>query len=102
MKKKNKTKPKKLKLENANWTFNKKLVKHFDEHIQNSIPLYNWTHILGLRISDFFLPNHSKMIDLGCSTGTFINALNERHKNKKINFIGVDEQQSMIKFAKKK
>ena len=65
---------KKIKLDNANWTFNKKIVKYFDEHIQSSIPLYNWTHVIGLKISDFFLPNGSKMIDLGCSTGTFIKA----------------------------
>tara|TARA_B100000029_G_scaffold195241_1_gene193365 strand:- start:2312 stop:3010 length:699 start_codon:yes stop_codon:yes gene_type:complete len=93
---------KKINLKNANWTFNKKIVKYFDEHIQSSIPLYNWTHVLGLKISDFFLPNNSKMIDLGCSTGTFIHALSDRHKDKKINFIGIDEQQSMIDFSKKK
>jgi len=92
---------KKINLENANWTFNKKIVQYFDEHIQSSIPLYNWTHVIGLKVSDFFLPNNSKMIDLGCSTGTFIKALKKRHFNKKISFIGVDEQASMIKFAKK-
>ena len=47
---------KKIKLDNANWTFNKKIVKYFDEHIQSSIPLYNWTHVIGLKISDFFYP----------------------------------------------
>ena len=92
---------KKIKLDNANWTFNKKIVKYFDEHIQSSIPLYNWTHVIGLKISDFFLPNGSKMIDLGCSTGTFIKGLRARHSKKKISFIGIDEQASMIKYAKK-
>ena len=41
------------------------------------------------------------MIDLGCSTGTFIKGLRARHSKKKISFIGIDEQASMIKYAKK-
>ena len=71
-----------IKAENASWTFDKDVWKNFDEHINHSIPLYLLCHKLGLEISDFFLEEKSKIIDLGCSTGTFINKLNTRHNKK--------------------
>ena len=44
-----------IKAANAAWTFDNDVWKNFDDHINNSIPLYQLCHKLGLEISDFFL-----------------------------------------------
>ena len=56
---------------NSNWNFKGNVYKYFDKHIIKSVPLYLETQELYLKLSDFFLQNNSKIIDLGCSTGTF-------------------------------
>jgi len=88
---------------NANWKFNNISAKNFDNHIKKSVPLYDWSHELGLKVSDFFLTENIKTnyYDLGCSTGTFINKLSSRNSNKKINYYGIDEIKDMCKISKK-
>jgi len=87
--------------DNASWTFDNDVWRNFDKHINNSIPLYLLCHKLGLETSDFFLEKNSKVLDLGCSTGTFINKLNLRHKNKNLKIEGYDAILKMVKAAKK-
>ena len=87
--------------DNASWTFDYDVWKNFDKHINNSIPLYLLCHKLGLEISDFFLEKNSKVIDLGCSTGTFVNKLDARHKNNKLKIQGYDTVKKMVDAAKK-
>ena len=90
-----------IKADNASWTFDNDVWKNFDKHINKSIPLYLLCHKLGLEISDFFLENKSSVIDLGCSTGTFINKPNERHRNKNLHISGFDAIKNMVQTAKK-
>ena len=90
----------KISAENANWSFSGKTPKNFDKHINKSIPLYKWTHQIGLEVADFFLTNNSLTYDIGCSTGVFVKKLSERTKNKKVKIIGIDEIPEMIKKAK--
>ena len=52
---------------NSSWTFSGNVAKNFDKHIDKSVPLYGWSHDLGLKISDFFVKKNSKIHDLGCS-----------------------------------
>tara|TARA_B100000795_G_scaffold245310_1_gene210387 strand:+ start:852 stop:1580 length:729 start_codon:yes stop_codon:yes gene_type:complete len=88
--------------QNANWSFDGTVPKNFEKHIKKSVPLYEWSHEIGLKISDFFLPKKSTTYDLGCSTGTFLNHLALRHEKKNINLIGVDEIKQMVDIAKTK
>lgn len=91
----------KLLAENANWSFSGKTANNFDAHINKSIPLYLWTHEIGLQIADFFLTNNSIAYDIGCSTGAFLKKLSERVKNKNVKLYGIDEISEMIIRAKK-
>ena len=93
----------KINSKNASWSFKGDLFKKFDNHIKKSVPLYEETHDIYLKLSDFFLQDNSKIIDLGCSTGSFLNKLTSRHKNinKNIKFYGIDEVKEMVNFAKK-
>lgn len=90
----------KIKVKNASWNFEKKIPKTFSKHIKKSVPLYEDAQDLTLQMSDFFLKKNSNCYDLGCSTGSLINKIYERHKNKKINFYGIDSVKEMIRQAK--
>jgi len=93
---------KNISAKNSSWTFSGDVAKNFDKHIDKSVPLYSWSHDLGLKISDFFVKDYSKVHDLGCSTGTFINKLKTRHLSKNISINGYDIEKKMVNFAKKK
>ena len=99
-------KNKKILINNSNWRFRGSVVDNFDYHIDKSVPMYKETHNLYLYISDFFLEEKTKIIDIGCSTGTFLKKLIERHKTvsrfKDIKLIGVDNEKDMINKSKKK
>ena len=59
----------------SDWTFNGDVYKNFDDHINKSVPLYSETHNLYLNLSDFFLQEKSRIVDIGCSTGTFLSKI---------------------------
>lgn len=94
----------KISSKNANWSFRGQVFRNFDKHIKKSVPMYSETQRLYLYLTDFFLQDKSKIVDLGCSTGTFINQVYLRHHNqeKKISFIGCDTVSEMISSCKKK
>jgi tRNA (cmo5U34)-methyltransferase len=95
--KKIKTKKKK------SWTFKaSNISKFFDEHVKKSVPFYGFSHEIALGLSDFFIKNNSFCNDLGCSTGSLLRKIKDRHSDKKINLIGYDDSKHMINFAKKK
>jgi len=89
---------------NSNWSFKGNVYKNFDAHINKSVPLYSETHELFLKLSDFFLQKESKIVDIGCSTGTFLSNLYDRHKqnDKRLKFVGVDNTKEMSRFCKKR
>ena len=86
---------------NSNWKFSGNTAKNFDSHIKKSVPLYDWSHDISLKLSDFFLNEKTNVYDLGCSTGTFLKELSIRSKEKKHIFYGVDEIKDMCKIATK-
>lgn len=60
-------------------------IENFDDHINKSIPNYNYLieNIIGL--SDYFIEKDSIVYDLGCSTGKLL-----RKVTKEANKIGID------------
>jgi tRNA (cmo5U34)-methyltransferase len=93
----------KISSKNANWSFRGRVFKNFDKHIGRSVPLYNECQNLYLILSDYFLLENAKIIDIGCSTGVFLKKLFHRHfnNNKKIEFVGYDTVKEMISYCKK-
>lgn len=84
------------------WSFNnKKIVSKFQQHINNSIPLYNEGHDIITQISKNILPNKSVVTDLGCSLGELIFKIYNSNIKKNIKYIGIDNSENMIKKALK-
>lgn len=84
------------------WTFGGGIAKVFDDHVSKSVPLYKEGQELILQLSDFFLTDNSICYDIGCSTGTLLEQLADRHSGKPVSFIGLDPIENMIDKAKSK
>lgn len=83
------------------WSF-KNFENQFDKHVLNSIPGYSDSWWYGINLSKSFISNKTVIYDLGCSTGKKTNLIYKNFKNlKSLEIIGVDKENSMIKFAKK-
>jgi tRNA (cmo5U34)-methyltransferase len=84
------------------WTFkSKNIAEHFDDHVVQSVPLYNEIQRMTLELSDFFLRSEDTVLDLGVSTGTTIRNIYNNSPRKNLKFIGVDESSEMLAVAKK-
>tara|TARA_B100001248_G_C27353426_1_gene442547 strand:+ start:245 stop:958 length:714 start_codon:yes stop_codon:yes gene_type:complete len=81
---------------NSEWNFHKIDPKAFDDHLKKSVPFYSEGHELILRLSDFFLPDKSTCYELGCSNGNLINSIANKHANRNVEFIGIDNSKKLI------
>lgn len=84
----------------GSWTFGDGLAPSFDSHIEKSVPGYASAHHLITLASDFFLVEGSRCVDLGCSTGTLLRKLAQRHVDKNIDFFGCDVEEEMVVAAR--
>ena len=91
-----------IKSNTANWKFDENVVPFFDNHVNKSVPLYEEGHDLVIKIADFFLTDQSVVYEIGCSTGTLIEKLAKRNKDKEISIIGIDCENAMCDVAKEK
>ena len=87
--------------DNEVWTFNKNVTKNFEDHILKSVPGYLDGHNLIISISRDVLTNKSKVLDIGCSTGTLLKKLNTE-LNLDTELYGIDISKEMINEAKKR
>ncbi len=88
--------------DNANWSFDGNVVNNFESHVEKSVPLYEKGHELILESADYFVKDESICYELGCSTGLLSYKLSNRFKNIDANFIGLDQVNNMINYAKNK
>ena len=56
-----------IKSMSANWSFAGNTANNFDRHIKKSVPLYDLSHDIALKLSDFFLSEKTNIYDLGSS-----------------------------------
>ena len=92
-----------IKAERASWNFDGVIPENFDNHVSRSVPGYLEGHEIIASLTDFFVTQKdSKIVDIGSSTGSLINKLYSRHKDKQLNFIGIDPVQKMCNIANQK
>lgn len=74
--------------EKTKFSFN--TIENFDSHIEKSIMGYNNLQDIIISLSSNFLKNNSAVIDIGCSTGTLLESVSIRHRDKNLSMIGYD------------
>ena len=84
----------------SDWEFNKSITDEFDYHIKKSLSFYDEIQEIICNLSDFFICENHPIYDLGCSLGETMKRINNRHKDKNLEFIGVDNSSFMIEKAK--
>lgn len=77
----------------SNFSFD--TIKQFDEHIDLSIPTYSNLRDAILRLSTYFVSEHSIVYDLGCSTGLTLSLLSKLVPDS-ARLIGVDRAQNLL------
>lgn len=83
------------------WTFkSKNIASNFDQHVRQSVPLYDEIQRMVLELSQYFLRDNDTFLDLGMSTGTTIKNISKNSFRKNLRFIGIDDSQEMIDIAK--
>jgi len=87
-------------VEGSRWTFARGTPARFDDHIGKSVPGYRDGHRLVEQLSDFFAPDGGRVIEIGCSTGTLVLRLAQRHQAAPVDFLGVDVVPEMIEVAR--
>ena len=87
----------------SSWEFGGNTPQSFDEHISKSVPGYSFGQSLIASYSDYFINLTPKLIyDLGCSTGSLLSKIEERHKSKDVSYVGIDIVPEMLEVAKKR
>jgi tRNA (cmo5U34)-methyltransferase len=89
-----------IKKKRGAWNFGGSVPKNFVKHIDRSVPFYSVGHEIIRGYSDYFLKNESICYDIGSSTTELLIKLS-KYTNKKVNFIGVDNEKKMVEFSKK-
>jgi len=69
---------KKVLFNNKKWVFGKNIPQHFNEHILKSVLLYKESHDLILDLVSFFSKENFIFYDIGCSTGSLLNKLQNK------------------------
>lgn len=83
----------------SQWSFNQEVSCVFDNHVKKSVPHYGTIQHIITQLSDFFVQPNGVVYDIGCATGETINQINQRHHDKKVQFIGIDESSAMLEQA---
>ncbi|WP_024790203.1 carboxy-S-adenosyl-L-methionine synthase CmoA [Lebetimonas sp. JH292] len=81
--------------------FDEEVASVFDDMLNRSVPFYKENLNLQIDILKNFLKESDKIVDMGSSTGTFLIELAKK-SDKKLNLIGIDNSDAMIKRAKTK
>jgi tRNA (cmo5U34)-methyltransferase len=87
--------------ENSGWSFDA-AAGVFDDHVRQSIPLYDEGHRLIARLSDFFLYDGAVVYEIGPSTGTLAKLIAERHPTRRFRYVGLDISEPMVERARAK
>lgn len=83
------------------WTFkDKQIAENFDEHVRQSVPLYDEIQRMVSELSWYFVRDNDNVLDLGVSTGTTIKTIHRNLPRHKVVYNGIDESQEMLNIAK--
>jgi len=84
------------------FVFNERVAQVFDDMLDRSIPFYQEVIHAIARILRITLKNNSKIVDLGCATGTTLLQLCSILEEKQFQYIGIDNSTAMLEKARLK
>jgi len=84
----------------SDFNFGEATAEVFDDMLERSVPLYRELQRMTGEIAAEFAADRTNVYDLGCSTGTTLNALGNAIK-KKVTLIGVDNSKAMLEKTRK-
>ena len=86
----------------SSWTFkDKNVAKNFNEHVSKSVPLYDEGHEIIIDMLPNFFNERTKIIDIGCSTGTLVQKIRNNFLDYELDLVGIDISKEMINEAKR-
>lgn len=83
------------------FAFNEDVVRVFDDMISRSVPLYQEVLACAAHWAKDYYQTGTRIIDVGCSTGTFLELLGRFLKQPAI-LVGIDNAQPMLEKAREK
>lgn len=86
----------------SSWSFTKEVSEEFEKHVRQSVPLYDLIQSSIAHLSDYYVQKNGVVYDLGCATGETLLQIQNRHPDKHLNLIGVDNSPHMIEKSKEK
>ena len=71
--------------ESGKWSFaDEETVKRFDEHIKQSIPLYDMAHDLVVSLVNHFIQEDGQILEIGTSTGALAYKIATRYESNNV------------------
>jgi tRNA (cmo5U34)-methyltransferase len=83
------------------FVFNEDVVNVFDNMISRSVPLYREVLACAAHWARAYYQTETKIIDIGCSTGTFLELIG-RFLQQPATLVGIDNSQPMLEKAREK
>lgn len=79
--------------------FDKTVADHFDDMVSRSVPLYSELQRMVAELTGRFAQDGSTVVDLGCSTGTTLELLDDVLQGRGIRLVGIDNSKPMLEKA---
>ncbi|MCB9644840.1 MAG: carboxy-S-adenosyl-L-methionine synthase CmoA [Myxococcales bacterium] len=83
------------------FAFNEEVVRVFDDMVSRSVPMYHEVVACAAHWAMLYHQPETRIVDVGCSTGTFLELLGRFLKQPAI-LVGIDNAQPMIEKAREK
>ena len=81
------------------WEFNEEVAQCFDQHVRQSVFMYDEFHKSIIKMSNWFIEDNTNILDVGTSTGELLMRL---PYNPTCRYIGIDTEEGMINKAQEK
>ena len=92
----------KINHQSGKWSFkDEDTVKNFDDHIKQSIPLYDCAHDYVASLVNHFVNKDSEILEIGTSTGAMAYKIAKKYEKINLKVHAIDIEKNMINFANK-
>ena len=85
----------------GDFKFDDGVARVFDDMVSRSVPFYDEIQRMLVELAADFVAPHSKVFDLGCSTGTTLSNLHP-HLDPSVRFVGIDNSEEMLTKCREK